>query len=487
MMTDCQVASRSRQESILHITTTRQEELFDSPCLSLFRPPLRRSTLLVISRYLSELSSPCHQLSMPPNARSHPAAARHHPLEEETTAGRRDEDEERLHERSQNEPDRRHTRPLRQQKPSRNHPPSTASSRATTSTTAVVAPPDPRPLQAYIPPYLGLAVKPHHGDFCYSTCFHPQLLTQLMAEGFLPIAAGPRILLPKLHEFRCVVPLVHAADMMDGPTTGGSSSSNSSSSSRLHVSKSTRKKAKRFAISANSAFDNVVRLCHAQHGAHSWLHPPLVQALQDMFRERETNMASVAVPVGEGSNGHGGAQQRLKRIPVRVYSIEVWDLPTGDLVAGELGYSVGAIYTSLTGFSNQDSAGSVQLAALGQWLKASGFCLWDLGMDMDYKRAMGAVLWSRHDFVTSVHALRDRGEVQLLRHHPVPPTTASLSDADTDTSDCYEAKSLIDSRVLVPVHPGDPMSTNHPQPHSSETSRQTKKARSGPKIGCSLR
>jgi Leu/Phe-tRNA-protein transferase len=93
------------------------------------------------------------------------------------------------------------------------------------------------------------------------------------------------------------------------------------------------------------------------------------------------------------------------------------------LVGGELGYTVGTIYTSLTGFSSRDSAGSVQLAALGKLIFAAGFTVWDLGMSMDYKQSLGAQLVPRDDFVRMVHEAREmeneRGQsVQL----PVPAT-----------------------------------------------------------------
>jgi Leu/Phe-tRNA-protein transferase len=96
----------------------------------------------------------------------------------------------------------------------------------------------------------------------------------------------------------------------------------------------------------------------------------------------------------------------IGQCPVRLYSIECWDAVTGELSAGELGYSVGKIYTSLTGFTLVDSAGSVQLAALGALLCINGFETWDLGMDLDYKQRLGAKKLDRPDFVSLVHTSR---------------------------------------------------------------------------------
>lgn len=100
--------------------------------------------------------------------------------------------------------------------------------------------------------------------------------------------------------------------------------------------------------------------------------------------------------------------------PVRIYSIEVWNVETRALAGGELGYSVGNVYTSLTGFCRENSAGSVQLAALGQLLIQQGFSLWDLGMEMDYKRSLGCHLMSRQAFVAHIQAVRHaKGHLRL--------------------------------------------------------------------------
>mmetsp|Transcript_27652 Transcript_27652/g.41853 ORF Transcript_27652/g.41853 Transcript_27652/m.41853 type:complete len:309 (+) Transcript_27652:132-1058(+) len=227
-------------------------------------------------------------------------------------------------------------------------------------------------LESYIPPYLRRVIIPYHGDFCQTTIYHPRLLVHLMAEGFLPIATRGA-LLPKLHLQRSVIPL-----------------------NDHHVPKSTRKKSKRFEMTLNREFDRIVEKCHEQH-QHCWLYPPLVKALRAIHEQSQGVEAQVAEAVGP--------------VRVHVHSIEVW---MGEqLVAGELGFSVGGCYTSLTGFSSVDSSGSVQLAALGRLLRACGFGLWDLGMDMQYKRDMGAQLYVRSKFVETFHLLRVDEEAVL--------------------------------------------------------------------------
>lgn len=276
-------------------------------------------------------------------------------------------------------------------------------------------------IDAFIPQYLRHLVHPHQGDYCYTTCFHPGLIGQLMMEGFLPIACGDTICLPKLHEYRC---LIH-------PLTN------------LHVSKSTRKKSKQFRITLNQSFDWVVQECRRQHGSVCWLYPKLVQAFRSLYENSYMAKSSSSSSSSSSSTSslctETGVIERI--IPVRVHSIEVWDDATGELAAGELGYTVGALYTSLTGFTRQDSAGSVQLAALGRLLQQSGFAVWDLGMAMDYKTTLGCQDVPRTTFL------------RILHEHRTVDTKLSFASPDIQLQNC---------RVLIDQDPITPATTTRP-------------------------
>jgi hypothetical protein len=121
------------------------------------------------------------------------------------------------------------------------------------------------------------------------------------------------------------------------------------------------------------------------------------------------------------------------------------------LVAGELGYSVGAVYTSLTGFATESGTGTVQLTCLGRWLEASGFLLWDLGMEMEYKFDLGAVLVPRHSFVRSVRLVGQEETYRDVTLKAVDPSWSSSSSAWTspDGSDGDPAVVAMNCRDVI--------------------------------------
>mmetsp|Transcript_25500 Transcript_25500/g.84307 ORF Transcript_25500/g.84307 Transcript_25500/m.84307 type:complete len:477 (-) Transcript_25500:47-1477(-) len=230
--------------------------------------------------------------------------------------------------------------------------------------TVAMCEPNAQPSLAFVTSQIA---KGWNSDFCWASCFEPNFLAALMYEGYLPTAHGsikPKeyILLPKLHQQRCII------NFED-----------------LHVPKGLMRRSRGYKLSTDSRFDEVVAMCLEQH-SESWLHPPLVQGFKGLFR-------------------CGGVGQ------VRIHSIEVSH--NGELVAGELGYSVGKSYCSLSGFTRASSAGSVQCVALGLLLHQRGFEFWDLGMGMKYKHQMGAKDCPRMSFLAQLHRVRDQPKPDL--------------------------------------------------------------------------
>ncbi|KAL1524355.1 hypothetical protein AB1Y20_019252 [Prymnesium parvum] len=114
-------------------------------------------------------------------------------------------------------------------------------------------------------------------------------------------------------------------------------------------------------------------------------------------------------------------------------------------LAGEIGFSVGKVYTSLSGFTavrSRDGIGTAQLVLLGRWLNRKGFAFWSLGHcyspEMDYKRQLGQRVYPRRAFLALLH--QHRGPFHLsgdglaehgaLRHAEVCDMGALLGDHD---------------------------------------------------------
>jgi hypothetical protein len=74
-------------------------------------------------------------------------------------------------------------------------------------------------------------------------------------------------------------------------------------------------------------------------------------------------------------------------------------------VAGELGYAVGRVYVSLSGFFRRERRewnhfGKLQMVLLARRLEAAGFAFWNMGHPyMDYKTGLGARILPRADFL----------------------------------------------------------------------------------------
>eukprot|EP00592_Proboscia_alata_P015402 CAMPEP_0194395436 /NCGR_PEP_ID=MMETSP0174-20130528/124424_1 /TAXON_ID=216777 /ORGANISM="Proboscia alata, Strain PI-D3" /LENGTH=217 /DNA_ID=CAMNT_0039191375 /DNA_START=427 /DNA_END=1080 /DNA_ORIENTATION=+ len=160
-------------------------------------------------------------------------------------------------------------------------------------------------------------------------------------------------------------------------------------------------------MTMNQCFDEIVNGCHGQHGI-PWLYPNIVSAFREIHKAGIKGVAAHVFDLEQGTRIEN------QECVVRLYSIEVWNAQTGELVGGELGYTVGKIYTSLSGFACEDSAGSVQLAALGVALKNCGFELWDLGMYMEYKTRLGAKCVERDVFVDEVNQNKLRNDTYLF-------------------------------------------------------------------------
>lgn len=88
----------------------------------------------------------------------------------------------------------------------------------------------------------------------------------------------------------------------------------------------------------------------------------------------------------------------------KMFSIELYDKNTNELISGELGYQILDIYTSLTGFSSKNKEyknwGKLQMVLLAKYLQASNFAFWNLGHPyMQYKFDLGAISYKRLDFL----------------------------------------------------------------------------------------
>ena len=92
------------------------------------------------------------------------------------------------------------------------------------------------------------------------------------------------------------------------------------------------------------------------------------------------------------------------KIDFEIFSIELYDKNTKELIAGEIGYKIASTYTSLTGFSSKKDKyknwGKLQMTLLAKYLEKNNYSFWNLGHPyMQYKFDLGAKTYNRFDFL----------------------------------------------------------------------------------------
>lgn len=146
----------------------------------------------------------------------------------------------------------------------------------------------------------------------------------------------------------------------------------------LHIGKNVNKllKQNNYEFKINTSFNKILKKIHAYHDM-----PWLNKEYQHMLKEIQKN-----------------SYDNFELMCVELFNTE------GKLIAGEIGYTIGRTYTSLTGFFKREKAynnwGKLQLILLSNYLESHHFDFWNLGhASLQYKLDLGAKIYSRKKFL----------------------------------------------------------------------------------------
>jgi leucyl/phenylalanyl-tRNA--protein transferase len=138
---------------------------------------------------------------------------------------------------------------------------------------------------------------------------------------------------------------------------------------RVHVSGSLRRALKRFEVTADARFDQVVAACADPGRPHGWI-----------------------------SGEYAAAYHRLHRLGW-AHSIEVWD-PTGELAGGLFGVEVGGLFAAESKFHRVTDASKVAVVALADLLAAGGGRrIIDVQWSTPHLASLGVVEVSRRQYL----------------------------------------------------------------------------------------
>ena len=207
-------------------------------------------------------------------------------------------------------------------------------------------------LEKYIYPNLDI-------NYYWSDDFSPELYIALARAGFICVShehEGRLLLLPEMQEAYAVL------DFKD-----------------LHISKKVASLNNRLGhrLEFNTRFDDVLASIQTAY-ENCWMVDEYAHLMQTLLKHTHEDFS--------------------------LFSTELIDSSTGELIAGEIGYITRNIYTSLSGFHRPDKRynnwGTLQLVLLAQHLEEQGVRFWNLGHPyMEYKTDLGAKILIRDEFL----------------------------------------------------------------------------------------
>jgi Leu/Phe-tRNA-protein transferase len=146
----------------------------------------------------------------------------------------------------------------------------------------------------------------------------------------------------------------------------------------LHIKRSIFPVLPRYKLCFDTDFETVVQKCLQIHG-DIWLTPSLIKCIFKI-REQAAKMPILSTAFFP------------KPVSFSLYR-------DGQLKAGEFGIICGRVYTSYSGYKEEDNSGTVQMILMAKALEKAGFSFLDFGMPLDYKTDLGAINISPEQFV----------------------------------------------------------------------------------------
>ena len=151
----------------------------------------------------------------------------------------------------------------------------------------------------------------------------------------------------------------------------------------LRVSRSLRRSCRRFAVTVDAAFAEVVQRCADPQREHGWIDESIIDAYTRLHRE-----------------GHA-------------HSVEVWNAENGQLAGGLYGVSIGAFFAGESMFHSVNDASKVALVALVNILRQHHFRLLDVQWCTEHLASLGAVEIPRQEYLEALEVALSSGAEPL--------------------------------------------------------------------------